>query len=200
LARFNFNLLHRFQSGILNRVQEVQERASKRSKALTDSIPLRRQRQIKGFGLLVAAGVLGIWANEITQKDTLLRWEKTHLPPKEIMSYALGSRGLQEINDVKTLQQASRYLPSNLDEAGMIWISPHSNWVTYYFAKDEMIQTTLYCLECSEIPRKWTPVGLGWKGLELALKIVDQAKGELKKASPPKKDRRPYRDPKELLY
>ena len=128
----------------------------------------------KGLGIvLVLFSVLaGNWASNASENAALLKWEKAHLPSLQVLSYAAGNRGMTEMKDIRQIQRCLRSLSVSVDEKGMFWLSEDSNWITYFSGGDE-VMPQVYCLICSLPPSKWSPMGIGWRGLEETMASVD---------------------------
>jgi len=191
--------LHRVRSWVSGRVPSIPRRTFEKLRA---SIPWKtgkyKTRFLSGAFFLLAL-VLGVWANGIAEMEAISKWERNHLPSERIFKFALGSRGMHQVQDLNQLQKVMRSVPSRLDEMGSIWISTDANWAAYYSSPDQALQAQIYCLRCSNRPEKWKPLGIGWRGLEDALDEIDKNTLLSKPLAQKKKGRLP-RDPRELIY
>jgi len=157
------------------------------------------QERLLGAASLVLSVLLGFHANSISEREAIQRWERSHLPSSSIVRFALTSQGWQEIQDQKKIEKLMRSIPVTLDEGGSIWNSSDWNWILFYSHSIDLLQVQFYCYHCSEFPKIWTPLGIGWMGFEKALEGV-RLKLESEKTLLPKKIWAPWKDPREIIF
>ncbi len=151
-------------------------------------------------GVLFSSSIfLGIWANELSEAEAVRKWERSHLPSEQIFGFAMGSRRLLFVSDDKRVQKLIHSISTHLDEAGSVWLSSDSNWVAFYSHPDQMIQVRFYCLDCTQIPHQWQPLGVGWFALEKVIAALDQKKAKAVPL-PSQKRKVMLRDPREVVY
>lgn len=177
------------------RVQSVSHRLA--GSALASRVT-RIQKRLLGAGLLLLALVLGIWAHDLAQAEALGGWLREHPPSSQAWKHSLESRGFHALTDPLKIQRASRSLPSLVDEEGSTWTGADANWIAVFQKKDDVLTSTLYCLECQKPPAGWQPLGRGWEAFDPVLALADAA---MKRLKPVFKTRKTVAsDPMELRY
>ena len=216
MGSFNRHQYFRFSSTLQPRVHSLLRQAQSLFRSTKSENPLKRER-VKALwsalGLLVGSCILGVWAHEMTQTESLLRWEKSHLPSTYIVQKSLQTLGFFSVSDFKKVTRLLRSLSLSTDESGGFWVSTDHHWVAYY-GEDPTLGNELrfqfYCktdqaLQNSSSPLSWMPLNRGWKGLEEVLKVLEK-KGapplSVKEGSfGPKRGKKPvFRDPREIIY
>lgn len=159
--------------------------------------------------LLMSSFVLGIWAYEMTQTESLLRWEKEHIPSTYIVQKSLQALGFHSISDLKIMTRLFRSLSLNADEVGGFWMSADHHWVAYY-GRDPLqgdeLSFQFYCLmsQNPSLPLNWLPLSRGWKGFEEVLLVLEKkapSLGDQHSFVKIKKGKKQItRDPREIIY
>lgn len=181
--------------GVSARVQRISHRLAGRALAARVT---RVQKRILGACLLLFALVLGTWAHDLAQAEALGGWLREHPPSSQAWKHSLESRGYRTLTEPKAIQRASRSLPSLVDEEGSIWTGADANWIAVFQKKDDVLASTLYCLECQKPPAGWQPLGRGWEAFDPTLALADAA---MKRLKPVLKARKTVAsDPMELHY
>lgn len=189
--------LSRIRKGFWRRISSLSDWSEEKLRnPLAKKVWIFRKRCL-GAIFVGTAIWLGVWANEVSQLEAKMKWEKTHLPTEQILDFALGSRGMKQVRDLKLLQRATYTLPARLDELGAVWLSEGANWLAFFTGSEENTQVKIYCQPCTMQPRIWQPKGVGWRGLELALQEIDRRIGERQGVTPKK---RIERDPREIVF
>ncbi len=164
---------------------------------------VRNQRsRLASAGFILTAIGLGAWANTLSQSEAILKWERTHLPSDRVFQHALRSRGMTLVQDIHEVQRALRALPVSFDQKGSVWSSVDSNWIVFYSDLDRVIQAQVFCLICSVRPNQWKAMGIGWRGLELALDALDEMNEKRSLVQVPvfKGKESFWRDSREIIY
>jgi hypothetical protein len=186
-----FQCLFRNQFGIQSRIQKISQKLDTEFRVYT--------KRYLSLILLLASLVLGKCAHELTQREALMSWEKSHFPSEKVVHLALMSRGMSRVQDPAKLQRILRSLPATLDESGSFWRAIDNDWITFFLPSENSYPAQVYGLLDRPIPVKWEPVGLGWKAFEEVLKILDQnpIRGRL---LPEKKTNSILIDPREIVF
>ena len=142
---------------------------------------------------------LGIWANGVSENSAILKWEKAHPPSLKIVDYVSQAKQMQHMSDPFLLQKSLRALSVNTDERGSFWLGMDSYWLVYFLDEGPPL---VYCLNCKEVPKKWMPLGIGWKGFEKGMELIEQEKDRLKAISTSKKNQNStqFYDPRAIHY
>ena len=208
----DFRGYFRIKSNLYSAVQKLFERASNLFRSSKNESPHALER-IKALWsavfLLVSSFVLGVWAYEMTQTESLLRWEKEHIPSTYIVQKSLQALGFSSVSDLKIITQLLRSLSLNADEGGGFWMSADHEWVAYY-GHDPLqggeLSFQFYCIK-SQSPSSalsWVPLSRGWKGFEEVLLALEKKAPSLQDKSSflkIKKGKKPViRDPREIIY
>jgi hypothetical protein len=178
----------------------------------------------KALTLVVLAVLIGFYANSMTEKEAILRWERLYAPPERTVKYAFGSHHLVGLStrassersakapSSRKLQEVLRSLPGSLtthldDPPAHFWASTDANWALHYSDSASSVDPQVYCADCTQaIPKQWTPMGYGWPGLTQCLEHLENhsktktdfspTDSIFKRSMPMQK----YQDPREIVY
>ena len=194
MVYFDRILRSRFISGLSARIRVVSHRLAQNP--LTARLIGHRKRLLGALLVLISI-CLGIWAHDLAQAEALTGWLKTHPPSPLIWKHALESRGYHALVGAKSLQRASKTLPSLVDEEGSAWASADLSWIALYQKQNDGQVSKLYCLDCAMPAMGWQPMGRGWEAFDPVLAAVDAATS-LRKPTP--RARAEWMDPREVRY
>jgi hypothetical protein len=157
----------------------------------------QKERGLGGIFLLLAVA-MGMWANEWSEQEAILKWEKTHLPSLKVIQHALESRGMVWLRDSAKIHRCLKSLPTSVDEKGAFWLHD-KGWVVFFSQTPEMLIPQLYCLNCHEIGGQWSSMGRGWSGFENTMVQLDQRMKSLR-LLPKNVAPAVFLDPRAILY
>lgn len=159
--------------------------------------------RVRAAALFITAVTLGIGAYGLTRSEALADFERSRIPSSRSWTYGLGAHGWKRAEKASLIQRAAKTLPSLIDQEGAAWVSEDVNW--FAVAQNEVTDLSaapleLYCRECSEVPKKWASLGIGWKAFDRAIAQAEETalkagQGTRKKLAPTE-----FRDPREIRY
>jgi|GEM_PF-1154317 hypothetical protein len=158
---------------------------------------VQKERGLGGV-LLALAVAMGVYANEWSEQEALLRWEKTHLPSSRVIQYAMESRRMVWLQDPSKVHRGLKSLPVSADEKGTFWFN-EKGWVVFFSQTPEMLIPQLYCFRCEEGGDQWSPMGRGWTGFENTMLRIDQWMESLP-LRPQRVAPRVFLDPRAIVY
>lgn len=157
-------------------ISQISQRVQTLSKVTSNKV-WPHQKKILAIFLILFSIFLGFWAEKIARSEAVQEWERAHPPSPLIWGHAMGSRGLQKLQDPKILQKILRSLPSMLDEPGSIWLSSDQLWLVIFSSDTELTVTAqIYCTSCKNPTQgkiAWERFGNGWIGFEQVLQRLD---------------------------
>ena len=214
MGRFNYSQYFRALSSVHPRVQRVYQKAQDAFRSIQAGDDPQKSEKLRATLsaclLFILSLTLGVWAYQVTQSESILQWERTHIPSTYLVQRTLQGLGFSHVSDLKLITRLFRSLSLSTDELGGVWMSSDHHWVAYYGEdpknRDEL-SFEFYCEICTSpvTSLHWQPLERGWRGFEEVLRILERKKPrvlvskELPKRA--KKRGKPvFRDPREIIY
>lgn len=205
MGRIHFSFLDTFTQRISLGVRAVSGLTQKKRwnsairQALAHPGFVEWSKPLGSLFFLLAAMILGYWANHLAQIAADENWQKTHSPKFEVIRWVLSRQNLKQIENDRQLAQIQRELPATLEEEGAFWVTESGDWIYSLARADESVPFFAFCRECAKGPRKWLPMGKGWAGLENTVAWFEKTKGPHSKKRV-QKGRGIRRDSREIFF
>ncbi len=164
------------------------------------SVLFSYRKLILGFLLLVAAGLLGVYAHEEAYSEALLTWQKTHHPSLETWKGSLLTRGFEKIENASILGKIAHRLPATFDGAASTWTAPDFKWIVVFPEEEAKNPVTVFRFQGYELlPENWEPQGASWVDFDRVVGEIDKRRAAWD-SLPKKKPKEVYRDPRAIEY
>lgn len=189
--------------GHLDRVRKLLASIRKPRLPSNPAGALRASPLVRGAIWLVGSALLGGMASEVSRREALSDWLRSHAPPRATWERALASHGWKQVSSPEILHRVLRSLPSRLDEPATVWLTRDTKWIALF----ESVEVDPVAFgrpgapekpKATELAGAWEPLGRGWPAFESLLERMAAARPEITRKTGRERPRN--RDPREIVY
>ncbi len=167
-----------------------------------------RSRSLAGATLILAAVVLGVFAQHLSESESLLRWKRESAPQLTLWVRVLKSFGYQEQTDPAKAHPDLRSLPMLASADAQVWMNSERTRIAVFEGTHEGGDPRIFFVPESAAHHAksgkalWTPFGRGWDGLDALVLALNQAPERSGQPGSPviQHKTKQFHDPRELIY